>query len=865
MHDWKAHVRERLNHLGLDPTAEADVVEELSQHLADRHRDLTARGLSADDALPQALRELDNHEALGRAIRLRKFAPLEPVHDTSRSGWRGIPDDVTYAWRRLRHSPGFAVAAVLTVVLTVGANTAILSVADAVLFRPLPYTDGEQVAIIQMKSRADGRQFTMTPYAVLNAVNDGCPDVGEVGLAEGGPRLTVDSPQGPVSVNTAIASPNYFRILGARPAYGRVFDEHDAGGAGRTVLLSYSAWRQRFGGDPSVIGRTITLGTQSFDVVGVLPAGFYFPSLFLGRPDLIVVGKPLELGGKGGTFHAIVRIAPGVSFERAQSEVEAAVQPLPDSAKQYPYLNPVRAVLYPIGRPVMRYLVAAGVLIFLLGCANLANMLLVRGRRRLRETAVRLAIGASRTRLVRTILFEALFISVAGAVLAAVAMSLTSDLLLKQVPPAAYGNAPVGVDPRVVVITFAMALIGAVVFSVVPAWRASRVDVLSLLQRRGRINRRRSWFGQPLVSVQVAVAVAMVFGAAVAGRSFLSMLAMPLGFSSERVLRIGLAAPPAEPATAFFRRVMDELGRRPDVESVGAVSKLPFSRSAPNEGAMIEGGKQMVAGIVYALPGYFGTLGIPILSGRAPDWADAQGDDTVAVVSSLAARAMFGNEDPLGRTFSNGRDRRFRVVGVVGDVWESFSRKPEPQAYVLPAAKPGGFSLVVRVRDRRARTVDDFKASLRAVAARPVEWFDNLIKDDPAYSDPRFQTQVFVALATLALALTTLGVFSVVAYLASARVRELGVRLAIGASPGSLVSLMLRQSIQPVAAGVVAGLALAYWGGRMAEAQFFKMDASDPRLLLVALALVVIASLVAAYIPARRAARVNPTEVLRSE
>jgi len=867
MPDWTSSVRDRLQNLGVDPATEAEIIDELSQHVADRHRDLVARGVTATDAEVLALRELDGHETLRREIARLKTEPLAPTQNTTRAGWTGVWDDVVFAWRRLWHSPGFASAALLTMTLTVGANTAILTVADAVLFRPLPYADPDHVAIIQMKSRTSGRQSTSTSNAFLSAVNDGCPDVSEVGLLEPGPRVTVDGPDGPAAVAAMVASPNYFRLLGVKAAHGRMFEEQDTGGEGRVAVLSYAAWQQRFAGDPSIVRRSVTIGASTFDIVGVLPAGFYFPSLFAGRPSLVVMGQPLERGVAGGTFHAIVRVAPGVSLERAQAEVEAAVVSVPDSGKQYPYLNDVRSILYPIGRPVMRYLIAAGALIFLLGCANLANMLLVRGRRRLGETAVRLALGATRARLIRPIVFEAFFLGAAGAALATLIAALAADLILRQVPRAAYGEAPVGVDARVIGITFAVALLGSAAFSIVPAWRLARVDVLSLLQRRGNPSGRRTWFGRPMVSVQVAIAIAVVFGAAVAGRSFLTILATPIGFSSDRVVRVGMAAPANSGGpSAFFQQVMDVLARRRDVESVGAVGSLPFSREAANFGATIEGNAQPAAGGVYVLPGYFDTVRIPVLRGRVPTWDDVRSDESVAVVSVSAMGAMFGNRDAIGATFTDGRDRHFHVIGVVGDVWNSYSLKPEPRAYVLPGPRTRALNIVLHLRDRHATAPAEITADLRTLAtAFTVEWWDDLLTTDPAYRDPRFQTQVFVGLATLALGLTALGIFSVVAYLVSARTRELGVRLAIGASPRSLVGLMVRQSLWPVAIGLAGGLVLAFWGGKLAEAQFFRVDASDPRLLGLALVTVVVAALAAAYLPARRATRINPADVLRAE
>ncbi|HEX5069674.1 MAG TPA: FtsX-like permease family protein [Vicinamibacterales bacterium] len=871
--EWRALVRERVADLRLDPATEADVLDELAQHLQDCYRDGIARGIDGVAARAAALCELEGHPRLAREISQLRTMPMEPRHDESRSGWRALFDDGVFAVRRLRHSPGFAVVAIVTVMLTVGANTAILSVADAVLFRPLPYADPGQVAVIQMMNRKDGKQYTMTPYPFLQAVNDGCPSVGEVGLIETGPYLRFSRPDGQVQVATMEASPNYFQILGVSPAAGRLLGPQDAGGEGRAAVLTFSAWHQLFGGDPSVPGRSITLGSTTLDIVGVLPQGFVFPSVFAERASIVVLRKPLDGLEKGGTFHAIVRVARGITFERAQAEVDAATRgvaaTVPDFSNSVPFLNPVRAILYPIGRPVMRYLLAASVLILLLGCANLANLLLVRGRRRLKETAVRLALGASRARLIRPIVIEALIVGAVGAGLAVLVTSWTFDLLIKEVPTAAYARAPVGVSTRVVAISMAMGLLASLLFSLIPAWRLAGVDVLALIQRRGPRSRRGSWLGRPMVGVQVAIAVAVVFGAAIATRSFARIANVDLGFQPADVVRIVTGPPQGETNRQdFFTRAIRAVAEVPGVSSAGVVGSLPFSRSAPNAGARLDGGAKQLAGIVYVLPGYFETVGIPVKRGRGLTWDVVQSDPDAALVSESAARVLFGDADPLNGIFTNGRDRRFHVIGVVGDVRSSYSDPARPDTYVFPGAAAAGLYMVARVRDHRAATFGDIKAALLTLnpsATPTIEWWKDQITTDPAYQDPRFQTIVFAALASLALGLTALGIFSVMSYAVSARSREMGVRLAIGASPASLVSLVVRQSLLPVSLGILAGLALAKWGGKLAEAQFFTVRVSDPLMLGLAVVTVLVASLLAAYLPARRATRINPTEVLRAE
>jgi predicted permease len=872
MPDWAARVRDRLSGLHLDPATEAETIEEFAEHVDERYRDLIARGLDPVVAETQAWRELEGDERLVREISAARVTLLPaPTQDASRGGLGALTDDLRFAWRRLRHAPGFAIVALLTVMLTVGANTAILSIADAVLFRPLPYADPGQIAIIQMLDRKTGNRYTMTPYVFLNAINDACPSVSEVGLLESGPNLRAETADGPTNVSAMVATPNYFQILGIVPARGRAFNEHDVGSEGRAALLTYAAWQQRFGADESIVGRSVTIGTSSFDVIGVLPQGFILPSQFADRVSLVVLRKPWLRGEKGGSFHAIVRLAGDVSFAQAQAEVDAAIASAPAGppgvATTRPVLDDVRRVLYPVGRPIMRYLLAAAGLILILGFANLANMMLVRGRRSMRETAVRLALGANRIRLVRPMLFEAAIIGLAGATLAVMLTSLAFDAMLKQVPAAAYGRAPVGVGARVIAISLTMGLVGALVFGVLPAWRMAGIDVLALI-RRSRTTCVPARLGRPMIIAQVAVAVAVAFGAGIATRAFVAVLRTPLGFSADNVVQISIGPPQAvTDRLGFYRQVSDALTTSRGVIAFGGTGTLPFSRSAPSAGARIPGSTKDVAGVVHTLPGYFEAAAIPIIRGRALTWDDTRNDPNVAVVSLSASRALFPDRESIGAVFENSSGNTFRVIGIAGDVRRAVAEEPTAWAYVLPDARANGMYVIARLRERSDAALGELKAALTPLASRaPVlTWWADSIHDDNAYRDPRFQTLVLGTLATLAIGLTALGIFSVVAYLVAARTREMGVRLAIGSSPSELVWLVIRQTLAPVGLGLVAGLLLIKWGSQLAEAQFFKVDAHDPLIVAVAVTTVILASLLAAYLPARRATRINPTDVLRAE
>ncbi len=414
-----------------------------------------------------------------------------------------------------------------------------------------------------------------------------------------------------------------------------------------------------------------------------------------------------------------------------------------------------------------------------------------------------------------------------------------------------------------------MGLLCGLAFSIVPAWRASGVDVACARSapagRGGRVSR-----GRPLLAAQVAVAVAVVFGAVIAGRAFVFVLRTPLGFSPANVLRISLSVPrDVEDLQAYYERVIRVIAGRPDVIAAGAAGSVPFSSRAPDEGARPLGAEQSAAGIVHTLPGYFEAIGIQLLRGRFFTWDDAKVDPNVAVVSESGARALFQDRDPLGAVFTNGRGRDFRVVGVVADAANAVGdpRLNGPRVYAMPGPQASPLNVMVRMRERREASVAEIKAELRATSPRApdVEWWDDQISMNSAYRDPRFQSIILGGLAALALGLTALGISSVVAYLVAARTREMGVRLALGASPESLVALTIRQVFLPITVGLAAGALLIWWGRGLAEAQLFKVETKDPMTLAAVGATVLFATLLAAYLPARRATRINPTEVLRAE
>jgi len=795
--------------------------------------------------------------------------------------------DLALALRRLRSTPGFTAVAVLTLALAIGANTAIFTVADAVLFRPLPYTDPERVYVLERLETETGERSRSVPLKYLQTIDRHHHGLGEVGL-RGYTAMTVHTGGDEAEwMETFAVTPGYFRVLGVRAERGRLFTDSDALDPGRAAVLTYDSWQHRFAGDEAIVGRAVRLGTQTRDVIGVLPRGFIFPTTSLrflyaltGRPEFLTVAprpaagagttepNPILMGGSADD--AVVRLAPGVTREQVQAEIDALVEPLRGDRHDRVVLESPRAVVFPTSRPIMQLLVAAAALVLLIGCANLAGMLLARTRRREREIGLRVALGATRLRVVRPVFFETLVVGIAAALVALFVTALTFDLLLRQVPPVAYGAATVRLDFRVAAFALALGILGGIAFAVVPGWWSTRRDVQVLVQGRGDAGpRRRGALRYPMIAAQVSLAIVLVFGAAIAGRAFVSVLRVPLGFSPDRVIAIN-ARPQGEGAPAlraFYARAVETLVRQADVLAAGAGGSIPTDGFGGAD-TVETSGNQRPVDVLYALPGYFETLGIRLVRGRLLTWNDVSGNDA-AVLAESAVCALFPDRDAIGASFRTAQQRQYTIVGVVGDVQRSMSRPLAPPAYVIPPADTTrGMTIVARTRNRGPRTLPALRREIANLApGTPITgvWWSDSIDALAAYRNPRFQTLVLGTFATLALGLTALGIFGTVAFAVVTRTREMGVRLALGAPPRSLVRLMVREAATPVVLGVAGGLVAAQWLRQVAEAQLFEVSARDPGTLAVVAVTVAGAALVAAWVPARQASRGNPITVLRAE
>ncbi|HUE85789.1 MAG TPA: ABC transporter permease [Vicinamibacterales bacterium] len=787
--------------------------------------------------------------------------------------------DLRLAVRRLRQAPGFTAMAVATLALAIGANTAVLSIADAVLFRPLPYRDPGSLYLLRTIDSTSGRRTATVARDAVDRINQHHRGLGEVG-ERGSAMIVPHTEEGQTEHMSALTvGANYFPVLGIAAVRGRLFTPTDLSDPGGRAVLSYSSWQRRFGGDEATVGRAVRLGSRNREVIGVLPEGFIFPAEYIlfpygvsGAPEYITLSPPLPARARGRpVVNPIVRLEPRVTREQAQAELDALLEadtPAGGSFQRV-MIDDIREVVFPVERWTMGFLVAAAVLVLLLGSANLANMFLARGRRREHEIGVCVALGATRARVVRPVIFEALVIALAGSAVALAVTVLAFDALARQVPPLAYGMARVGPDLRVAAYALALAFAGGLLFGAIPAWQLSRHDALGLLRRsaprlRGKIH------GRVLVGAQVALAVVLAFGAAIAVRGFISALAAPLGFEPRELLTVEVRANArdSKEVRAFYVRALERLAARDDVVAVGAIHALPLSGSAPYTAARAAtDGPE--AGVFHVLPGYFETLGLRLVRGRFLSWNDFSAGGDVAVLSESTARILFPDGDAIGGRLSTPEGRVVGVVGVVSDVHTGFHGDTRPPVYMLDDGKSGAsLALVARMRSREGGALVDIRREIgRLAPGAPVaaRWWADSINSLNAYRNPRFQTLVLSSFAALALMLTALGTFAAVAALVAELTREIGIRIAIGASPRSVVRLIGWQVMSAVIAGSLVGLLATWWIWRVAEAKLHQVEAADPGALVLSFIVVLAAAGLAAYIPARRAGRINPITVLRAE
>ncbi len=847
------------------------------------------QGQSKEDAEATAAREYGDATAARREL---AEIDRRTARRTGAREWiAGLQQDIRFALRGLRARPGFALTVLLTLALGIGANAAIFTVVDSILLRPLPYASPDRLVHLweTYRSNVEGRSEASYPdYLDWRARNRAFADM--AGYQGGGFILGGATPQ---LVGAAKATANFFDVLGVKPLLGRTFaPAEDAPGAARVVLLTFGFWQRQFAGDKGVIGKRITLDGAPATVIGVLPKEFAFA-----RQAGAEVWTPIDRSqsardARGNHWLNIVaRLRPGTTLAAASSDLSSIMRNL---AREYPPTNsgrdaqvvPLRDELVGSVRPVLLLLYGAVLVVLLIACANVANLLLIRGAERGREIAVRVALGAGKARLVRQLLTESLLLAALGGVCGLIVATIGVHWLVGLLPQRPIRGVPnlagIVLDMRIVAYAIGVSLLAGVGFGIIPALRITRPALYDSLKSAGRgAIGGASRLRDSLVIGEIALTVVLLSGAVLFGRSVVRLLAINPGFRVEHTLTTTVMFPRsqqqasgASPAERF-QRVTQRVREIPGIEAVGLVSRLPldFGNSL---GLNIVGlpkpapGDDPTASYREVDPAYFSTIEIPVVSGRAFNLGDDAKAPPVAIVNRAFVIAYMKGMEPVGQGFLFGKDTA-RLVGVVGDVpIGSIEDKIPPTLYIPLAQSPEtAMGMVIRT----SAPIDQISRSVRTAlsdvdpmgASTAVTAMDDVITASASVFMRRFPLYLISAFALTALALAIVGIYGVVSYSVAQRTREMGIRMALGAQPSSLVGLVMRHGGRMGLAGVVVGVAVALLAGRFADKLLYGVHSGDlTTYVLVALALGAVAVL-ATLLPARRATRVDPAVALRSD
>jgi putative ABC transport system permease protein len=807
--------------------------------------------------------------------------------------------DLRFAFRSLRKQPGFAAIAVLTIALGVGANSAIFSVVDAVMLRPLPFSDADRVVVVNEHTP----QF---PTLSLSAENfrDVCAQARSF-QACGAFRNTTFNLSGrgePQRISAKMLSANLLPLLGTTPAHGRPFSAgEDKPGGAAVAILSDGIWRARFGSDPRILGTRVLLDGQPYTVIGVLPATF---RLFQPADVFVPIGPFLATQPSDRSWHPgilpVARLAPGVSLQQARTEIAGIAERLerayPDTNTNVSmFVTRAQDLLVQSVRTALLMLLAAVAGVLLIACINVAGLLLARGLTRRRDVAVRVALGAGHGRVIRHLLSESLLISIAGGAVGLMLAAFSVPLLVQLVGPTLPRADMVVVDLRVVAFTLATAILTGIVFGTVPAVQSTRIDVREALNEGGRTGPSTSvWQRQArgaLVICEIAVTLVLTIAAALLIRSFARLQHVTPGFAVEHALAAELPFSSArydndEHRTSTVQQVIDRVCALPGVRSAAVTTFLPMSGAGATIHFNIKG-RPPAAPDRYALAGYravsakyFETLGIRLVRGRLIDERDRQGSPPVIVINETMARTYFGRENPLGQRIQLGAlpdpDPQLpymEVVGVVGDVRQTPDAEAKSEMYVPYAQYPDQFlkrmysnvNLVVRAEGRAPQLAAAVRAVVRGIDSdQPVaniRWLDDVIA--ASVTQPRFRTLLLALFAGLALALAGVGVYGLLAHGVAQRLNEFGIRLALGASPSGVLRLVLREGLTLAAVGLAVGALGAAIAVRALSTVIYDVSPWDPLAWIAAIVTLLAVALLASWLPARRALRVDPVVALR--
>jgi putative ABC transport system permease protein len=798
--------------------------------------------------------------------------------------------DVRYAFRRLLRSPGFSLVAVLTLALGIGANSAIFSVVHGVLLRPLPFDAADRLMLLYTGYPNDeGRYHISAPDFM--SIHDGARSFSAVAGAAWG-RETLTGDDEPITVQAAAVTERFFEVLGVTPLLGRTFaPEENRPGADGVALLTHAHWRLQHGSDPAVIGRTLMLNGVPREVIGVLPEEVAFP----GQRDVYyplaydeTFSSTTAQGRRSEFLRVVARLAPGVTPEAAATELRAITERL---RIEFPETNsanvslgsiPLREHLLGSARRPLLILLGAVGLVLLIACVNVANLLLARAAAREGEIAVRTALGAGRGRLVRQLLTESMLLGLMGGAAGLALAVVGTQALVAARPDGIPRLDAVGVSGTVVAFTFVVALGTGLLFGLLPATHATGTQLSGSIRgggRGGTAGRATHRLRRSLIVAEMALAVMLLVGAALLLRSFQQITAVDPGFRSDGLVTFRISLPlagyPGAPEIRnLYPQLLERVAALPGVESVAAGTVVPMSGSGDILGFDIENreprpGFVVDASAVSVTPDFFQTLGVPLRAGRFPDSRDVVGAPEVIVVNDAFVRRYFSGEDPLGRRISLGGDEWIEIVGVVGDLPQGSPADGTRPALYAPLEQftTRTFDVVVRVAGDPLALAGAFRREVSILDPQlPVQQIttgEQLVA--AAVAQPRFYTTLLTLFALIALTLAAIGIYGVMSFLVTQRTREIGVRVALGAAPGQVRSLIVKGTLSLALLGVGVGVVGALLGSRLLAGLLFGVGSLDAVAFIGAGGMLLSAAALAGYLPARAATRVDPASALRNE
>jgi putative ABC transport system permease protein len=860
-------------------------IEEHIRLLAERYR---RQGMALETAMLAARRQFGNITLLQEDRRAMQTLPAIEV----------FRNDVIFGVRMLQKNPAFALAAAVTLALGIGANTAIFSVCNAVLFKPLPYADPDHVVMLWERT-GDG---TLMPVAPANFVDwrsasRSFSEMAALNTGFGGSvDFVLDGQREAARLSGASVSSNFFSVLGVRFTLGRSFrPEEDRPGQNRIAILSHRVWQERFGANPGIAGSRVTLNDFSYTVVGVLPAEFRFATSAAGFQEqnqvdvwVPIALDPEKLQRNTHPLRVIARLKPGVTVASAQAELDVIGASL---ARAYPANNhdkritavPLAEQLTANVRGPLEMLLGAVGLVLLLACANVTNLLLSRAVARHREMAVRVALGASRRRLAQQLLTESLLLSTIGGV-AGLLFALTAMKPLSAYLPADFSRAAgITVDLRMLVFATMISLATGILVGLMPLVGAGRANASESLKENNRATgSRQSGLRNALAVTQMAIAIVLLIGAGLMSKSLWALMHVAPGFRSQGILTARLSLPGTRypdnrRIAAFEEELVDRLRGRPGVQSAGFATYLPLSGTDNGWSFVIEGRPPLPVGVFNMAkyrpvsPGYYETIGIPLIRGRWFAPSDTADSPWVVVINDSMARQYWPGENPIGQRLSFGSPIARTVIGIVGDVLhEGLDGETKPEMYVQVQQAPNTESsptIVMRTALDASAAAAELRAAVsamdRAVPVDRIGTLDQLVSASVA--QPRFRTVMLAAFSILALAMASIGIYGVMNYLVIQRTREFGIRLSLGATQIDVLRLVLRRAAVLIGAGSILGLGGSVLLVRLIANLLFGTAPLDPiTFAAVPFALAAVA-LLASYIPARRATLVDPIVALRCE